>query len=283
MHLLPCAIVACLVVLTGCGGDGGRDGASPAEPTGAPSGGAPSSPASPTSPTTRDGLPRDVLLPNMRSLTASDLRVAREEGERRLRFAGSLANLGPGPMVVRPGSGPVCPRRQIAVRQLVHRDTGGDGAFQRGRDPVGVRRAAGCMLDHPTHDHWHFDAMAGYSLRRPGGAVLVQRDKVSFCLRDNRRAEGAARSTRRAYFGECGRRTDQGISPGWVDVYDADLDGQYLTLPPRTPLSTVCLVVTADPHDQLRETDETDNTSVLALRITGTDVRRASGGCDAAV
>ena len=26
---------------------------------------------------------------------------------------------------------------------------------------------AGCMLAHPTHDHWHFDAMAGYSLRSP--------------------------------------------------------------------------------------------------------------------
>ena len=26
------------------------------------------------------------------------------------------------------------------------------------------------MLDHPTHDHWHFDAMAAYTLTVPGTA-----------------------------------------------------------------------------------------------------------------
>ena len=45
----------------------------------------------------------------------------------------------------------------------------------------------------------------------------------------------------------------------------------------------MCLVVTADPRDQLVETDETDNRSVLPLRIQDTQVRRVKGGCESAV
>ncbi len=62
---------------------------------------------------------------------------------------------------------------------------------------------------------------------------------MSFCLRDNERARRAA-SPVRSYFGECTRRSDQGISPGWVDVYSADLERQYLSLPGDTPRGTLC-------------------------------------------
>ncbi len=277
MHRWCGPLVACVVMLTACAGD---DRSSESEKPGV---GAPSD-AEPTQPSTASADPPtdDLLRPNMRSFAASDLRVVEEDGERRLRFAGSLANLGPGPMVVRPGDRGVCPPRQISVRQLVYRDTSGDGAFQRRRDPVRLRRDAGCMLDHPTHDHWHFDAMARYSLRDPEGDVIAVRRKVSFCLRDNTRVRGVEGGVRRAYFGECDRRSDQGISPGWIDIYGSDLDGQYLTLPADTPRTTVCLVVTADPRDQLVEGDETDNMSVLPLRIRGTQVRRVKGGCGSA-
>ena len=70
------------------------------------------------------------------------------------------------------------------------------------------------MLDHPTHDHWHFDAMASYALTVPGTALRVARDKVSFCLRDNERVPSSPRVVRRSYFGECTADGPQGISPG---------------------------------------------------------------------
>ena len=268
-------IVAFVVLLSACSDDDGSSASqSPSTSSPADSG----TPPSDATPAPTDGL----LRPNMRSLAASELRVVEEEGERRLRFAGSLANLGPGPMVVRPGARGVCPLRQISVRQIVYRDAAGDGTFQRRRDPARLSRDAGCMLDHPTHDHWHFDAMARYSLRHAEGEVIAVRRKVSFCLRDNTRVRGGDRAVRRAYFGECDRRSDQGISPGWIDIYGPDLDGQYLVLPADTPTTTVCLVVTADPRDQLVETDETDNTSVLPLRIRGTQVRQVKGGCGSA-
>ena len=68
----------------------------------------------------------------------------------------------------------------------------------------------------------------------------------------------------------------QGISPGWVDVYGADLDGQWLRLPSRVDREVVCLDLTADPDDLISETDETDNGTSVAIRVVGAEVRRAS-------
>ena len=131
----------------------------------------------------------------------------------------------------------------------MHRDGNADGVFQRSRDRTDSRRDVGCMLRHRGHRHWHFDAMAAYSLRRPGtDNALVSRNKVSFCLRDNRRVPGQRVVVRREHFGRCSRSSQQGISPGWVDVYTADLDGQWLRLPRGVNDEVVCLDLTADPR-----------------------------------
>src|SRR5687768_10741133 len=89
MHRLSGPLVAFVVLLSACSGD---DGSSASQSPSANS-------AMAAEPAPSTALPTDNLLrPNMRSLAASELRVVEEEGERRLRFAGSLANLGPGPM-----------------------------------------------------------------------------------------------------------------------------------------------------------------------------------------
>lgn len=220
----------------------------------------------------------DLLLPDMRSLAPTDLQVVTEDGQRRIRFAGLLANLGSGPMLVRPrGDGDACGPRQVPAQQVIYRDTARDGRFQRGEDPVAVRHSTGCMLDHRDHDHWHFDAMARYTLMDEAGEPLESRAKVSFCLRDNEKVAGAVAPLRRSYFGECSRRGDQGISPGWVDIYTADLDSQYLALPAGA--GRYCLQVTADPRDQLIETDETNNTTIIGLQVSGDGVRRVAPAC----
>lgn len=224
-----------------------------------------------------------LLLPNMRSLDAFELQVERTADGRLLRFAAALANLGPGPLLLLPRpQGTGCgPRRHPAVQRLF-RDARGDERYRLGRDRLAGRRLdVGCMVRHPTHDHWHFDAMARYSLRRAGtDEPLVARDKVSFCLRDNRRVPGSPRVVRREHFGDCTRRTRQGISPGWVDVYSADLDGQSLRLPRRVDGRQLCLDLEADPRGVLTETDETDNGATIGLRIRGDRVvRTGTGSC----
>jgi hypothetical protein len=49
--------------------------------------------------------PAPLLLPNMRSLSASDLHIEVVGDSRRLRFAASLANVGPGPLFLCPVGG----------------------------------------------------------------------------------------------------------------------------------------------------------------------------------
>lgn len=232
-----------------------------------------SAPAKPPSPSPEPA----VLLPNMRSLGAGDLSIEADRDPRQLRFAASLGNLGPGPMVVRPRRrAGDCPPGQLQAVQLVHEDRNGNHSFERKRDTVRQRRPAGCMLDHVGHDHWHFDAMAAYSLRRAGsGKPLVSRNKVSFCLRDNERVPDQPAEVRRVYNGECTPSGPQGISPGWADVYKSHLDGQWLRLPRGIQDEVLCLDLEADPLDLLEEADEGDNATSVALRVKGTQVRRA--------
>jgi hypothetical protein len=214
------------------------------------------------------------LLPNLRSLGATDLQVEVLAGVRRLRFAASLANLGPGPLVLVPRGRGECPAGQHGSLQVRYVDSDGDGRYDRRRDTAQTRSFAGCMVRHPGHDHWHFDAMARYTLRRPDAdRPLAQRPKVSFCLRDNRRVPGQPVVVRREHFGECTRTGPQGISPGWVDVYDADLAGQWLPLPEGTG-GLLCLELAADPGDLVEEADETDNATVVGIRVDGDAVRR---------
>ena len=214
-----------------------------------------------------------LLRPDMFSLRARALRMSVQNGSRVLRFSSMLANGGPGPMVLRPRPRGDCPPGRRLARQLVSVDRNRDGRFQRDTDTRVVSRRAGCMVDHPTHHHWHFEDMAAYRLVDPRPQrVVAGRPKVSFCLRDNRPIPGTRPRQRREFFGDCGRNLVQGISPGWVDLYDFSLPGQSLSLSRRTPDGVYCLVLRADPHDQLLETDETNNARARPIRINGTRV-----------
>lgn len=240
-----------------------------AEPATTPS--APSSPVATPAPTGPE-----LLLPNLRSLAASDLQIEVAGGDRLLRFSASLANVGDGPLLVEPLMSARCAGSSVGAEQLLHADRDEDGRFERARDPVEQRRFAGCMLDHPTHDHWHFDAMAAYTLRRSlAERPLVSRDKVSFCLRDNEQVRGQPVVVPREHFGECTRNGPQGISPGWVDIYTYELDGQSLRLPDAVRSGRLCLELVSDPLSRLRESDETDNATAIGIEISGTSVRRA--------
>lgn len=217
---------------------------------------------------------RPLLRPDMVSLRARDVQIRTPGNRRVLRFASLLANNGPGPMVVRPLARRHCPPGMRHARQLLHVDRNRNGRFDRRTDTAVRSRPAGCMVDHPTHGHWHFDAMARYRLvdPRPRRRIVAGRAKVSFCLRDNRPIPGTRPRQRRAYFGECNRHRVQGISPGWFDLYDVETPGQALRLPRRIPNGLYCLVTRADPRGQLLETNEDNQARARPVRIRGTRV-----------
>ncbi len=93
---------------------------------------------------------------------------------------------------------------------------------------------------------------------------------MSFCLRDTERVpESYGTFHQPQFYGECGRDSPQGVSTGWVDIYQSFLAGQALRLPHQVGNGRYCLQIRADPRDELRESDETDNTSMRAFRLRG--------------
>jgi hypothetical protein len=215
------------------------------------------------------------ILPDLTPLRATDLSVAVEGGVRKLRFQAGLANIGRGPMEVRPNNVKPCRGGKRHASQIIYRDADDNGYFKRAVDTPYTRKSSGCMVFHPAHNHWHFQAASRYRLFKPGHAdsILVRARKMSFCLRDSMRVPTAyGRFYQPLYYADCGRDTPQGISSGWVDVYASYLSGQALTLPKRLRHGIYCLGIRVDPLDRLWESDEGNNTSVKAFRLRRTSV-----------
>ncbi|HEX2363379.1 MAG TPA: lysyl oxidase family protein [Jiangellaceae bacterium] len=219
------------------------------------------------------------LLPNLRSLPPEDVAIRVDGGQRQLWFTSIIANAGIGPAEVIPDELLPCPPGQQHASQVLYLDSGGNRQYDPKTDLMTTTRRGGCMLDHPGHGHWHFDAMARYALTRQGQrSPLVSSDKVSFCLRDNRATPSASRVKVAKHYGDCGPEKVQGISPGWADVYDTDLPDQHLALPAGLPDGRYCLYNEADPLELLMETDDEDNASAVAVRIRGNAAIVEPGG-----
>jgi hypothetical protein len=140
----------------------------------------------------------------------------------------------------------------------------------------------------PTHHHYHFEEFGAYELRAldaqgmpdmsPNGLVAGGQ-KISFCLEDVERDgpepdNPAKGNPNYLYYSSCtGTLGMQGITPGWRDVYDADLEGQQILLA-GVPDGTYALVITVDPTHRLHETTTEDNMAcqVIALSAGGTVV-----------
>jgi hypothetical protein len=216
------------------------------------------------------------LLPDLIALPASKLRVQTRTDGRVLRFESSLGNIGVGPMEVRPSRSVRCRSGQQHSTQIVYRDVNGNGRYGRRTDIRVSRHPAGCMVYHSSHRHWHFQASARYTLVDPSQkfrAVVSARRKVSFCLRDSARVPVRyGRFTHGNAYGSCTRTNPQGISVGWMDVYQSWLAGQSLRLPKNVQNGVYCLETTVDPLDQLLESNNRNNKSVRAVLIRGNRV-----------
>jgi hypothetical protein len=239
----------------------------------------PTETATPTPTPTTTTPPVTGFLPDLIALPADELSIQVRKDGHRLRFSSSLGNIGVGPIEVRPNNLLPCPEGQHNSTQIVYVDGNADGRYNPKKDTGFVRHRAGCMVYHPLHHHWHFKASARYTLRTPvaegqtEGVIVSARRKVSFCLRDTARVP--VRYGEFGYdlaYGRCTKRSPQGISIGWMDIYQSFLAGQALRLPDDLPNGLYCLETVVDPIDQLVETNNDNNSSVRALRIHGTKV-----------
>ena len=280
------AVVAALVVsvipaqgtpgaVAAAGGVAGTSTPTPTDTTPTPT------PTEPTpTPTPTQTVPPDTrLLPDLIAVPASELSIHlnKKTGIRRLRFSSSLGNVGAGPIEVRPNQNQPCPVGQHNSTQIIYRDANLNRIYEPLIDIGMARHRAGCMIYHPLHHHWHFKASAQYVLYDPSDglqAVVSARRKVSFCLRDTARLPlRYGFFTYPEAYGACTRRSPQGISVGWMDIYQSFLAGQSVVLPLGLPDGLYCLTTVVDPIDQLLEVNNTNNGAVRALAIHGNRVR----------
>ena len=197
-----------------------------------------------------------TLLPNLVELPPASVQVQHAGGRDLLRFTSTAANAGPGALVVvstRPAPG-----APFATAQLL--------GTTRVPLPLALRyrRSGG-------HDHFHLARFERYELRDAGGKVLLSDHKVGFCLGDRVALPGTRMPPR--FTGACRRgdpgalRVVQGLSPGFADPYDAELDGQSLDVTGLPPGEYV-LVNEVNPERLLRERRYDDDVASVRFRLT---------------
>jgi Lysyl oxidase len=225
------------------------------------------------------------LLPNISTLQPTGLRIVRSDaGTRLLRFSNTIANVGAGPVELEPRKddcdGDGNPANDRTAIQRIYRDADGDGIFRRAVDRAVDTRVAGCFEFSVEHGHWHFHDFADYQLLDlTSGQVVASNDKVGFCLLDTLHPyPGVPGSPRHRYYGGCRRNSVQGQSVGFADIYSWYFSGQWIDVT-RTPSGDYCLVTTADPADQLLESNETDDAFRQQIRLSGSGVIPLADPC----
>jgi hypothetical protein len=210
-------------------------------------------------PATRAAAPG--LLPDIMAAPPSEISLeVAEDGHRLLRFTQKFVNLGPGPLRVQ------------AVPTAVENVLQGYQEILDVSGTVTRRRPVSSVIFHPHHNHWHADDFASYELRRgsPWGPLAASNGKISYCLVDEEQYPAYSGRYYPPTYLNC-KNPNQGLNPGWADVYHADLHDQWVDV---TGLAdgVYYLVVTGDPHHLYEEADDggwSNNTAWVKLDLTG--------------
>jgi hypothetical protein len=111
------------------------------------------------------------------------------------------------------------------------------------------------------HRHEHLTGFAGYALRDGQGQDVVVGRKQGFYLVDyHRQCPDAA-----PYFEWS---MQMGISPGWADIYVADIPCQWIDVT-GVPDGTYTLRVGVDEQNIIDELDGVSNEATLRVRLEG--------------
>jgi len=201
------------------------------------------------------------LLPDLVTLPPSQfgIRTYSVTGKRLLRFTNSIQNNGPGAAEIWGYSDPVS-EKTIVVQSIYTAD---------GSPSKNV--VAGEFIFHPEHDHWHVEEFARYELWSLdlGGAletIIAISEKVSYCLRDDARSELPDAPRQQTYM-MCDQKK-QGITIGWIDVYEYYLPGQNIDIT-DVPDGIYALRSIVDPGNQFRELNRGNNAATVYLEISG--------------
>jgi hypothetical protein len=207
-----------------------------------------------------------TILPSSSFIIANPTPATRE-----LRYTHHSANLGDGPLEVRPQYDPTTDTARAFQRLYTH-DASGNWILSAEVPLVGR------FVYHPAHGHYHFPfAQFGLYQVAPDGSIgsqILLSPKVGFCLGDD-----FAENSSLPHFGAlgysggfCGDPTHvEGISVGWSDVYDSTDAGQSIDIT-TLPDGTYWFRAIADPDNYFTEKDKTNNITDVKLQIAGATV-----------
>jgi hypothetical protein len=216
-----------------------------------------------------------LVCPNLRMATPYDLREVATRGGRRLLLMGNrIVNVGPGALELR---GTRVSEYEMDARQIVQRPS---NAFGRASLATGAK-LTWKYVDRRRGNFWKLAHAARFELwstePATGTRVALVRTgpKLDYCLRDLFRRGGT--HTGRDVYPACSqkryrRNVTLGISVDWADGYPAKYPENWIDVSGLTGCFTI--VQRADPLNVIRETDETDNTASLTVRLPYSASRR---------
>ncbi len=209
------------------------------------------------------------VLPDLGMAHPKDLRIqSTADGRRLLRFSSIVVNVGAGRFEVR-GQRPDTTTSTMTVTQRIFDDAGGSRY---------VPTPATMYFGGDGHNHWHVTNLEDFELvRLDNGKLVGTGAKHGFCFYDNYRygATGDPYYLTTATPPACGRSSSlevfAGLSVGWGDIYRYTLPDQYIDI---TGLKSgrYRLISTADADDWFQESNDSNNTSWVNIRISGSNV-----------
>jgi lysyl oxidase len=216
------------------------------------------------------------LLPNLEPFSASDIVLVSGANGLELRFSMTSWNKGAGPMELVGGDiivdgTPDDP----GIREVWQQIYRSDGTIRK--ELVGQFEYHG-----GTHNHFHLEDYAAYTLIPVGPGAQTVGAKVSFCLLDNIKVNTRLpNAAKRPVYTTCNPDI-QGISVGFGDIYRYYLDGQSLPFGDN-PSGDYLIKIQTNPNGNLFESNYSDNVACARVRIDRDAMTAAVVGTSCAI
>ncbi|WP_377017311.1 lysyl oxidase family protein [Arthrobacter sp. GCM10027362] len=202
--------------------------------------------------------------------------VAYEGKHKVLRFGADVANGGDGPLDIT-GVRTSVMEPDLQVRQSILQAGGGQRTVKT--------RAVMRYESVDGHDHFHVKDFERYRLRPEQGTSWRVSHKEGFCLRDDGNLGGMSSRYDDDEF-TCGEDEEdealevrQGLTEGWVDVYDWYLEGQLIDLAGLRLPGNFCVEAEADPGRALVEKTRANNVTSTLVHLSASEVSVIRQGC----
>ncbi|BBC34905.1 hypothetical protein SGFS_061990 [Streptomyces graminofaciens] len=228
-------------------------------------------------PTGKAGAPKNIPMPDLRSLPAWEIAVTDGEdgdvpGKDYLAFAANVWNAGPAPLVV---DGFRKPGAELMDSYQYFYDAKGK---QVGYAP------AGTMEWDPRvgHEHWHFTDFASYRLLSADKKDIVKSGKEAFCLANTDAVDYTVKNANWHPFNTdlesaCGEQNSisvrEVLDVGSGDTYTQYRPGQSFDVT-DLPNGTYYIEVIANPEKRLKETNYKNNVALRKVVLGGTPGKR---------